>query len=142
MADERTGISDRGAALRLELFVDDPHASLDFYRRVLGFEPGPGRAGDYAPLVKGAVHIALNPRSDLPDGHPLRMAAHERPGLGVEIVLEVDEIGAMHRQVVSQNWPLSADLQRRPWGLTDFRVSDPDGYYWRVTSRRDSGAQP
>ncbi len=24
----------------------------------------------------------------------------------------------------------------RPWGLTDFRVADPDGYYLRITSRQ------
>jgi hypothetical protein len=23
----------------------------------------------------------------------------------------------------------------RPWGLRDFRVADPDGYYLRVTTR-------
>jgi catechol 2,3-dioxygenase-like lactoylglutathione lyase family enzyme len=80
MADERTGVPDRGAALRLELFVDDLQASLDFYRRVLGFEPGRGGAGDYVPLVQGSVHIALNLR--------------------------------------------------------------PDGYYWRVTSRREKGTEP
>ncbi|WP_255541823.1 hypothetical protein [Phycicoccus sp. CSK15P-2] len=29
-----------------------------------------------------------------------------------------------------------ADLQRRPWGLDDFRLSDPDGYYYRFISHR------
>jgi hypothetical protein len=24
-------------------------------------------------------------------------------------------------------------LTSRPWGLRDFRLVDPDGYYWRVT---------
>jgi uncharacterized glyoxalase superfamily protein PhnB len=50
-------------------------------------------------------------------------------------VLEVDDVEAFYRHVVSSNWPRAAELQRRPWGLTDFRVVDPDGYYWRVTSR-------
>ena len=27
------------------------------------------------------------------------------------------------------------DLQDRPWGLTDFRILDPAGYYLRITSR-------
>ncbi|WP_350223849.1 hypothetical protein [Rhizobium sp. CNPSo 3490] len=30
-------------------------------------------------------------------------------------------------------WPLSA-LAMQPWGLPDFRLVDPDGYYVRVTS--------
>jgi lactoylglutathione lyase len=128
--------------VRLEVFVDGLRASLAFYRRVLGFEPGPGVVGDYVPLVQGSVRIALNLRSALPDGHPLRMTARERPGLGVEIVLEVDAVGAMCQHVVSQGWPLAAELKPQPCGLTDFRVSDPDGYYWRVTSRRKRGAEP
>jgi catechol 2,3-dioxygenase-like lactoylglutathione lyase family enzyme len=27
------------------------------------------------------------------------------------------------------------DLAGRPWGLRDFRLLDPSGYYWRVTGR-------
>ena len=123
------------AALRLELFIDDLRASLDFYGRVLGFERAPERPGGYTPLTRGSVRIALNLRADLPKGHPIELAAHERPGRGVEIVLEVDDIEAMYQHVVSEKWPRSAELMPRPWGLTDFRVLDPDGYYWRVTSR-------
>ena len=141
MGNERRVEPAQAATLRLELFVVDLPASLDFYRRVLGFEPGPRQTGGYAPLAKGSVRIALNPRSDLADDHPLRMAAGERPGLGVEIVLEVEDIVAMHQRVVSQSWPLSGELSRQPWDLTDFRVADPDGYYWRVTSRSTRGAE-
>jgi hypothetical protein len=46
-----------------------------------------------------------------------------------------DDVEAMYRHVVKESWPRAAELTRRPWGLTDFRVMDPDGYYWRVTSR-------
>lgn len=141
MGNEQRAESAQATTLRLELFVVDLPASLDFYRRVLGFEPGPRQTGGYTPLAKGSVRIALNPRSDLADDHPLRMAAGERPGLGVEIVLEVEDIVAMHQRVVSQSWPLSGELSRQPWGLTDFRVADPDGYYWRVTSRSTRGAE-
>lgn len=141
MGDEQRAEFAQATTLRLELFVVDLPASLDFYRRVLGFEPGSRQTGGYTPLAKGTVRIALNPRSDLADDHPLRMAAGERPGLGVEIVLEVEDIVAMHQRVVSQSWPLSGELSRQPWGLTDFRVADPDGYYWRVTSRSTRGAE-
>ena len=132
---EMKRVLERGATLRLELFTDDLPASLNFYGRVLGFEKEAERPGGYTPLAKGSVRIALNLRSDLDEGHPIRRAAHERPGQGVEIVLEVDDIEAMYHHVVSEKWPRSADLSQQPWGLTDFRVLDPDGYYWRVTSR-------
>lgn len=123
------------ATLRLELFVDDMRESLEFYRRVLGFESVAHRADSYTPLQKGAVRLALNLRAELPRDHPIQREAHERRGGGVEIVLEVDDVDAMYQHVVAQQWPRSAELARRPWGLTDFRVADPDGYYWRVTSR-------
>lgn len=122
--------------LRLELFTRDLAASLDFYGRILGFEQEVPPSAGYTPLVNGEACIALNLHSDLDQGHPIRLAAHERPGLGVEIVMEVDDVEAIYQHTVSENWPRSAELQRRPWGLTDFRVLDPDGYYWRISSRR------
>lgn len=125
----------RGVSLRLELFVDDLPTSLDFSVRVLGFVRAAERPGGYTPLARDAVRLALNLRVDLPEGHPIQRAARERVGRGVEIVLEVDDIEAMYRHVVSEAWPRSAELMLRPWGLTDFRVLDPDGYYWRITSR-------
>ena len=123
------------ATLRLELFISDLQASLEFYERVLGFAKEAERPGGYTPLAKGSVRIALNLRSDLDEHHPVRLAAHERPGRGVEIVLEVEDIETMYQHVVAEKWPRSAELRRQPWALTDFRVLDPDGYYWRVTSR-------
>jgi uncharacterized glyoxalase superfamily protein PhnB len=128
-------VLERGATLRLELFTGDLRASLEFYGRVLGFEKEAERPDGYTPLAKGSVRIALNLRSDLHEDHPIRLAAHERPGRGVEIVLEVDDIEAMYQHVVSEKWRRSAELRRQPWELTDFRVLDPDGYYWRITSR-------
>ena len=121
--------------LRVELFVGDLRASLDFYGRVLGFEKEPERPGGYTPLARGSARIALNLRSELDEGHPIRPSIDERPGRAVEIVLEVDAIEAVYQHVVSEKWPRSAELRLQPWGLMDFRVLDTDGYYWRVTSR-------
>ena len=64
----------------------------------------------------------------------------ERLGRGIELVLEVNDIKAMYQRMRSANWPLSAELQHQPWGLTDFRVLDPDGYYWRITTRGKDGS--
>jgi catechol 2,3-dioxygenase-like lactoylglutathione lyase family enzyme len=100
---------DRAAALRLELFVDDLAAALDFYCRVLGFERLTERAGGYTPLRRDAVRLALNLRDELPAEHPIQRTARERLGGGVEIVLEVEDIDAMHRHVVTQRWLLAGD---------------------------------
>ena len=62
------------------------------------------------------------------------ISAH-RLGLGVEIVLEVDDVDGWRDRVAAPGHPILEPLQDRPWGLRDFRISDPDGYYLRVTSR-------
>ncbi len=49
-------------------------------------------------------------------------------GLGVEIVLEVDDVHVMYENAQSHGYPIEEPLQKRPWGLTDFRLVDPDGY--------------
>jgi hypothetical protein len=28
-------------------------------------------------------------------------------------------------------------LKEQPWGAEDFRIVDPDGYYWRITTKRN-----
>lgn len=120
---------------RLELFIDDLAASTEFYGRVLGFSIGKQQADGYTPMVNGNVTLSLNLRGNLPDDHPIQANIGERLGRGIELVLEVDDIEAMYKQVCATNWPLSGKLQRQTWGLTDFRVLDPDGYYWRITTR-------
>jgi lactoylglutathione lyase len=127
--------SEQGMTFRLELFVVDLPASIDFYNRILEFTLGEQHSDGYTPLTNGNVYLALNLRSTLPDDHPIQAVADERLGRGIEIVLEVDDVAAMYEHVLLQNWPMSDELRQRPWGLTDFRVVDPDGYYLRITSR-------
>ena len=38
-------------------------------------------------------------------------------------------------RIVEQGIELTEDFQKRDWGLTDFRVTDPDGHYLRFTDR-------
>ena len=61
--------------------------------------------------------------------------AQRRPPTGVEIVLEVDYLHAERDRIRHAGWPIEEDIVRRPWGLQDFRVIDPDGYYLRITHR-------
>lgn len=122
--------------MRLELFVRDMDGSIDFYARVLGFELIRRERG-YASLRCGGVVLGLGPVSKLPEerGYFTRGISGTRLGLGVEIVLEVDEVEAVHDRVSATGHPVLEPLQKRPWGLTDFRIADPDGYYLRLTSR-------
>lgn len=51
-----------------------------------------------------------------------------------EIVVEVDNLKSERDFIVEKGWKLDADIQIRSWGLTDFRLVDPDGYYLRITT--------
>ena len=118
--------------MRFEIFPDDLDATVDFYTRVLCFRLTDDRRGEpvaYVSLRRGSVRVGAL-RAVAPDAR-----AGRRPPTGVEVVLEVDDVAAERERVVAAGWPLEADLQDRPWGLTDFRILDPDGYYLRITDR-------
>lgn len=123
--------------LSLELFVETPEKSLDFYQRVLGFEVQGSASAEYTMLKNDDAVIAINSRSVLSSDHPLRIDTGQRAGLGVEIVLKVADVEDAFRAAKESGWPVS-DLALQPWGLRDFRLVDPDGYYIRVTSRHSS----
>jgi catechol 2,3-dioxygenase-like lactoylglutathione lyase family enzyme len=115
---------------RFEIFPADLSATADFYTRVLGFElvsDRRGQADPYLALRRGSVRIGAAVQAE--SGEP----RHRRPPTGVELVLEVDDIFGEHDRVHAAGWPLEEDLTERPWGLRDFRVLDPDGYYLRIT---------
>ncbi|SCB32408.1 VOC family protein [Rhizobium hainanense] len=121
--------------LRLELFVADVAASIEFYRRALNFKVVGETSEQYTMLSNGEAVISVNKREVLGPDHPLRVANGERPGLGVEIVLSVEDLEASYDAARGCGRPVS-ELALQPWGLRDFRIADPDGYYIRVTSRQ------
>ena len=117
--------------LRLEIFPADLNATVRFYVDLLGFSLATDRRADalpYLALQRDDVRIGA---AVVPGGNP----AHRRPPTGVEIVLEVDYLHAERDRIRLAGWPIEEDIVRRPWGLQDFRVLDPDGYYLRFTSR-------
>jgi predicted enzyme related to lactoylglutathione lyase len=125
--------------VRFELFVDDVERSLAFYAAALGLRPPPGYdPRGYVPVSAGRVRIGLQRRSGLPADHHFRSAHFTGPrGVGVEIVIEVDDVEAAFARArdaaVTQGGQVEP-LAARPWGQADFRLIDPDGYYIRVTS--------
>jgi len=129
------------AGLRLELFALDMEASIAFYTRVLAFDLARHEPGDYASLRLGGVVLGIGPVAKLPEegGYFGRDIATFRRGLGVEIVLEVDDVDGCYERVADSGHPILEPLRERSWGLRDFRICDPDGYYLRITSRPARG---
>ena len=118
-------------SLRLEIFPADLNATVRFYVDLLGFALATDRRADampYLALERDGVRIGA---VAVPGG----LAAQRRPPTGVEIVLEVDYLHVERDRIRLAGWPIEEDIMRRPWGLQDFRVLDPDGYYLRFTSR-------
>ncbi len=114
---------------KFELFVTDVAEASGFYRE-LGFEVAAAKPDGYTTLRQGAVVIALSP---VPGWVPLRLVSFLRhPPLGTEIVLYTDDLeGARGALAAADHDPGEIELQ--PWGDRDFRVTDPDGYYVRIS---------
>ena len=121
-----------GMTLRIEIFPDDLDAFVKFYTEVLGFTLTVDQRGSdhpYAAVEYGTVRIGAARAWERVDSKARAVPA------GVEIVLEVDDLAAFRARVQAAGYPLAQDLQRRPWGLTDFRLHDPAGYYLRITGK-------
>ena len=62
----------------------------------------------------------------------------------MEIVLELDgveQVVALHDTCQARGVVAEA-LRIRPWGLQDFRIVDPDGYYLRITHGDAAHSEP
>jgi lactoylglutathione lyase len=127
--------------LRVELFVADVERAVGFYRTVLGFEEVEGAAGagerTYVAVRRGGAVLGLGRAGALPDDHPVSLAGGHAPGRGVELVIETADVDAAYAHARASGATLASGLQQQPWGLVDFRLHDPDGYYVRVTSSGD-----
>lgn len=127
--------------LRFELFVEDVEASVRFYSSTLGLEPpATWSPNGYVPISAGVVAIGVQQLTNLPTSHhfsPRHLAGPR--GVGLEIVIEVDDVDRAHTKAAPHAERCGGrvePLSDQPWGLRDFRLIDPDGYYVRITSRR------
>ena len=121
-------------AVIVELFVSDLGRSRAFYE-ALGFRAATEWSGG-AWMERDGVgirlelddHVTAGPHYFTPD-----IGRHPR-GTGVEIVVQVSDVEAVHDAAVEAGLNIVKDLQARPWNCTDFRLADPDGYFLRITS--------
>ena len=101
------------------LQVRDMNASLDFYTRLLGFEMTFSwkEPIEYAVLKRRPVqiHLALSTADILPPD-------------GISIYIFVHDIEAIYQQCRDHNILISAPLEIRDYGMSDFDIKDPDGY--------------
>lgn len=107
-------------------------AAGPLYTRILHFQVTKGQCNHPGRVRIDAVRRRQRwaARKAIPDALASRL-----PPAGAELVPEVDDVAGERDLAVAAGWSLERDLQDRAWGLTDFRVADPAGYYLWTTSR-------
>lgn len=117
---------------KFELFVTDAGESARFYE-VLGFSIAHAKPDGYSTLRSGSTVVALSP---VPWWLPLRLTAFlRRPPIGTEIVFYTDRLEQLREATVAAGYA-PGPITRQSWGDRDFRLTDPDGYYVRMSEGR------
>ena len=122
--------------MQVELFTDDLDATVEFWKR-FGFEQAwsvDDRAGaTYCVMSRNTEALRIRFRQGGLAGHEFfGNVPKGQPGLGVELVVQVTDIDAAW-STWSGTGSVVAPLKLRAWGLKDFRLTDPNGYYVRIT---------
>jgi catechol 2,3-dioxygenase-like lactoylglutathione lyase family enzyme len=109
--------------------VADVDASIEWYRRIFGFEPGhvnsaPG-GSNYAVLHAGEIALHLLREDQAP--HGLRKPVQTQFWIRGDLDAFFAEVKGRGARVVDPP-------EDRPWGHRDFMVADPDGNLVWVTS--------
>lgn len=134
---DQVQVESQSVRLQVNLAVKDLHVSAAFYTETFDFKEVSNNPG-YILLQRNALVLGLKTDELLwhpdPGEQPVESLVR---GVGVELVLEISDIAQFHAKMEQAGVAIYEPLKEQPWGATDFRVLDPDGYYWRITSPRD-----
>ncbi len=118
----------------VELYVEDPAYYVRIFHGALGFEVTRDE-GDFVELRTARAVVLLN-RFDEPDpGHPFEHYRSEmRRGIGVEIGIVSERLRETWEKARAIEGCTVTDIVDQEWGMTDYRIVTPHGYYLRVTT--------
>jgi hypothetical protein len=126
----------RPGFLFIELVATHVDDYVQFIEAVAGF-PVTDRRDRFVTLESDCAEITIMHPDLLPAGHPFyKKLLGSGQGLGVEIGLVVPDLDAAYANALKfkeQGFKVSAGIGLRPWGVRDFRILTPDGYYLRFT---------
>ncbi len=125
----------------VELHVPDFDPAERFYA-ALGFavawrNDGSGHDG-YLVMQKGGVALCFWPGNDsvTTQSYFGKFPSDTPRGYGVEVIVMVDDLDETYAAALRLGAVVDV-LTMKPWGLRDFRVVDPFGYYLRFNDRHD-----
>lgn len=104
---------------RLLLRPTDLDASVDFYERRLGlvrYREWGSRPHRGIVYFLGGGYLELTESSE-----------GAAPGDGLRLWLQVADAGAARAELSARGVAIAAEPERKPWGLIEFSVHDPDG---------------
>ena len=87
------------------------------------------RDGNFVILRSERGEILLNAKGGKPSEKPAR---YQGPRVEIGLVVgDLDKAFAAAKQ--RTGWTIEGRIARQPWGVRDFRVFSPEGYYLRIT---------
>jgi len=138
MSGSTTGASEilRANAVSVSLTVKDVHQSLAWYRDVLGFTLERTREHEgqlrSAYLRSGDARIALNQDDGARGWTRVK-------GEGFSLLFTTTQsVDAIARGIRERGGALETEPTDTPWGTRSFRLRDPDGYKFAVSTPRPS----
>lgn len=127
----------------VELHVPDFDKVKEFYGK-LGFEvvwerKAEGRKG-YLVINRGGHILCFWPGTEevWNQSYFKNFPRNLKRGYGVELVFFVDEDIDEFYKKVKEFAKIVDPLEKQPWGIKDFRIEDPFGYYLRFTESYDT----
>jgi catechol 2,3-dioxygenase-like lactoylglutathione lyase family enzyme len=97
----------------LSLHVADLERSIAFYTRIPGAELVMQRPGQFARFRIGTGSL-----------HLVQLPSQGR----FHIELDTEDVGQLYGELCAAGLAPNSPPKRHPWGKTDFRLTDPDGY--------------
>jgi len=123
----------------MELATQRVEDYTDFFGSVADFKVTWRKPG-YVQAQSGLAELTFIDPKHWGPGHPFHgKVTGNGMGVGIEIgivVADIDKAYAAALKFKDKGWPVTTGIVMRPWGVRDFRVTAPDGYYLRFTEGR------
>lgn len=120
-----------------ELYVHDVASTTELFENIFGAKVTYLQA-DFAELRIDESRMLLNKLDpqEFEKKNPIhKFGAFDHLGAGLELGIYVDDLDTVYSKALAAGLPYVSDIKLQEWGLRDFRLLLPDGYYVRVTSK-------